>query len=313
VTLFRSTKGRRVRRSYPIHAYVGPNGGGKTAAMVWDTLPALAAGRPVLSTVRLLDFENPRLCDDEGCEVDHEAYRAATGNEHMAAHPLWIPFTGWPQLLEFTRGEVLMDEVTGVASSRDSHKMPGAVLNHLMQLRRSDVVLRWSAPSWRRADTGIREVSQAVTACRGFVKKKVPSEDPALERAWSHRRLFLWKTYDAFAFDEFDTSQTVAGPGQKRARLRAIRSEFHWGPGSPAFDAYDTFDAVLAIGTVNEFGVCMTCDGSRRRPPCTCEDAPRSRASRRVLEVGPAPGAPRSGSGAAPTPSPDRESAGVLS
>lgn len=306
MTLFRSTKGRKLRRSYPIHAYVGANGGGKSAAMVWDTIPALLAGRPVLSTVRILDFENPRPCDDPACPVDHDEYRAGTGNEHMAAHPLFVPFTRWPQLTEFRRGEVLMDEVTGVASSRDSHRMPGPVLNHLMQLRRADVVLRWSAPSWRRADTGIREVSQAVTACRGFVKKPVPSDDPALERAWTHRRLFLWKTYDAFAFDEFDTAMTVAGPGQSRARLRAMKAELHWGPGSPAFSAYDTFDAVSAIGTVSESGRCMVCDGRRSAPTCTCPDyvAPR-RGARRALEVAPAPGSPRSGVGEGTTAGPD--------
>ena len=267
----RPTAGRKLRGSFPIHGVVGPNGGGKSACVVWMLLPSLAAGRPVLSTVRILDFENPRPCDDPVCAARH--LEQALPHEHLAAHPLWTPFTRWQQLLEWRNGDVFMDEVTGVASSRDSHKMPGAVLNHLMQLRRADVRLFWTAPSWRRADTGIREVTQAVTSCKGFIKKRVPVADDGTERMWHHRRLFIWSTYDAYAFEDF-----TAGT---RDKLKAIKREWHWGPGSPSFDGYDTFDQVLGIGSVTGdqvIGVCMTCDGMRRRGPCTCDthsvDAP---------------------------------------
>ena len=50
-----SAAATRQRRGFPIMAYVGPNGGGKSLAMVKDTVPSLRAGRRVLSTVRLLD------------------------------------------------------------------------------------------------------------------------------------------------------------------------------------------------------------------------------------------------------------------
>lgn len=255
MTLFRSGKGRGIRRGFPIIAAVGPNGSGKTACMIWDLLPSLEAGRPVLSTVRILDYLNPRLCDDSSCEAEDHA-------THGAAHPGYIPFTEWHQFMDFYSGDILMDEVTGVASSRESHSMPGPVSNLLNQLRRRDVTLRWTAPSWGRADTIIRSCTQAVVSCRGFLPVDVPVGPDEAERVWKHRRLFAWKTFDAYAFEDF-----TAGT---RERLKAWNTELHWGPGSPVFSAYDTFDQVLAIGSVSESGRCMTCGGRRQAPSCSC-------------------------------------------
>lgn len=252
--MFASDSKRARRRGWPIMAYVGANGSGKTAAMVWDTKPTLDAGRPVLSTVRLLDTDDPRECD--GCPICDN-----TGMPHLAAHPLWIPFTSWAQLLEAGGCDVLMDEVTGVASSRESMSMPAAVANALVQMRRRDVVVRWTAPSWARADKIIRECSQAVTHCRGMVPAKV-SDDSG--RQWRTRRLFRWSTYDAAVFDEFTDG--------KRQKLDKVLSDLHWGPKSGVFDMYDTYDAVLSIGTVTEGGTCYQCGGHRRRPACSCRD-----------------------------------------
>jgi len=183
--MLRRTKGRSMRRAWPIHGYIGPNGGGKTTAAVWDTMPSLMAGRSVLATVRLLDFENPRLCDDPLCDSPDHA-------THKAKHPLWIPWTSWTQLLEVEHCDVIADEVTGVASSRESQSMPSVVANALVQLRRRDVVLRWTAPSWSRADLIIRECSQAATLCSGFLPVAV--DDSSGDRAWRHRRPFRWLT-----------------------------------------------------------------------------------------------------------------------
>lgn len=252
-----------MRRGYPIHGYVGPNGSGKTAAMVWDTLPSLDAGRTVLSTVRLLDHLNPRLCDDPACQAEDHA-------THMAAHPCWVPWTTWRQLLEVEHADVLADEVTGVASSRESQSMPAPIANALVQLRRRDVVLRWSAPNWARCDAIIRECSQAATFARGYLPKAVPGSEGE-DRAWRHRRLFKWLTYDASMVDEFTQG--------KRERMRPWVRDFHWGPGSESFSAYDTFDAVSAIGTVSDHGRCMGCGGRRAAPACSCSDyEPPSRA-----------------------------------
>ncbi|WP_448060800.1 zonular occludens toxin domain-containing protein [Cellulomonas hominis] len=248
----RKTAARGLRRGYPIHAYVGPNGSGKSLAAVWDTMPTLAAGRPVLSTVRLLDWQNPRPCDDPACDSPDHA-------RHAAAHPLWVPLTEWHQLLDAEHCDVLMDEVTGVASSRESAGMPAAVANLLVQLRRRDVVLRWTAPSWARADKIIRETSQAVTSCLGYM----PVDDGEGDRQWRSRRLFRWRTFDASEFEEF----TVG----KRDQMRPWAKEWWWGPGSAAFDAYDTLDSVMTIGHVLDTGRCARCGGRRSVPRCTCE------------------------------------------
>ena len=42
-----------MRCNYPIAAYVGVNGSGKTLLMVHDTLPSLANGRDIYTTVPL--------------------------------------------------------------------------------------------------------------------------------------------------------------------------------------------------------------------------------------------------------------------
>lgn len=281
---FQSPRARAIRRGYPIHAYVGSNGGGKSAAMVWDTLPTLAAGRPVLSTVRLLDYENPRPCDDEDCTSrDH--------GQHLAAHPLWVPLTSWDQVLQAEFCDVLMDEVTGVASSRESTGMPAAVANLLVQLRRRDVVLRWSSPAWARADKIIRETSQAVTYCTGYFPVDEVDDGDA-DRQWRRRRMFKWSTYDAADFEDF-----TAG---KRETLKPWTSQWFWGPTSPVFSAYDTMDAVLTIGTVLDTGRCATCGGTRRAPACSCDDYQRparpARPRAKDLTPSPAPAASTSAS-----------------
>lgn len=325
--MFQNTAKRAHRRGFPIMGYVGPNGGGKSAAMVWDTLPSLAAGRPVLGTVRLLDWRKPRECTDTACEADplsghyiralpaphvvraifdqvtDSSERVRLMREtgpitgvHQAAHPLWIPLTDWQQVLDARGMDLLLDEVTGAASSRESAALPAAIANKLVQLRRNDVVVRWSAPAWARADKIIRECSQAVTYCRGFLPKTVAQadrvqlvedeadEEGAIERGadrmWRHRRLFNWKTFDALDFEDF-----TAG---KREELHPLTNDLHWGPKSPAFAAYDTFDAVLTVGTVTETGTCYRCGGARSRPTCSCPDyAPRSRTrSRRGAPAG---------------------------
>lgn len=230
-------KARSTRRGFPIHAYIGANGGGKSLAAIYDTLPSLAAGRRIVSTVRILDPD--------------------TG----APHPLWVPLGDYRTLMDAEDCDVILDEVTGVASSRESAGMPAAVANLLVQLRRRDVALRWTAPSWKRADTIIRECSQGVTLCLGFAGEAIKAEDGS-DRMWSAKRLFYWRTYDAAAFDEW--SQT------KRERVRPSARQLMWRPGSVAQRAYDTFDAVLSLGSVTEAGTCMDCGGHRRKPSCSC-------------------------------------------
>lgn len=259
---------RARRRAVPIHAYVGPNGGGKSLAMVYDTLPSLDAGRRVLSTVRLLDWRNPRLCDDDLCDVLGHPH-------HPAAHPLYVPFTDYRQLLAWSGGDVLMDEVTGVASSRESVHLPAQVANYLVQLRRRDVLLRWTSPNWARADKIMREVTQGVTYCVGYAPKT--RRDQETRRLWRDRRLFVWRTYDANAFDEFTA--------HKRESVRAKCVQLFRRPGSQAERAYDTLDAVSSLGATVEGGLCISCGGRRVTPPCTCPDQVVVREARRAART----------------------------
>jgi hypothetical protein len=228
-------KARAIRRGLPIHAYCGPNGGGKSLAAVYDSLPSLAAGRPVLSTVRLLGSDG-------------------------RPHPLWLPLDDYRALLDAEHCDVIMDEVTGVASSRESAGMPPQVANFLVQLRRRDIVLRWTAPAWPRADKIIRECSQAVTLCLGFAPVTVRSAED--DRLWRPRRLFYWRTYDAVQFDEFST--------HKKETLRPLARQVFWRPGSDAERSYDTLDAVLSLGVANEAGLCIECGGKRAHHRCSC-------------------------------------------
>ena len=226
--------GRARRRMAPIHAYIGANGSGKSLAMVHDTLPSLEAGRRVLSTVRLLD--------------------PATGEPHSAYERL----TDWGQLMEAEHCDVLFDEVVGIASARESQGMPVQVANLLVQLRRRDVVLRWSAPAWARADKIIRECTQAVTVCRGYMTK----HDPDAPRLWAPKRLFKWKTFAAIDFDQASTGQIEKTPSGS--------SSWFWGPSSAAFRSYDTLDSVERVGDVLDSGRCVHCGGRKTIPRCSC-------------------------------------------
>lgn len=228
-------KARAIRRSYPIRAYVGPNGGGKSLAMVNDILPSLERGRRVLSTVRLLDGD---------------------GNDH----PAYVPFTDFDQLLEFRNGDVLMDEIVGIANSRDAARLPSQVQNVLVQLRRRDVTLSWSAPNWARSDKIIREVTQAVTECRGFFPAKAEVDAYGDLRLWAPRRVFKFRTFDTSEFEEW-----TAG---KREKIDAVVGQWFRGPGSEAFSAYDTMDSVSMVSWVDQDGLCPHCDKRKRVEYC---------------------------------------------
>jgi hypothetical protein len=226
------------RRGAAIHAYNGPNGGGKSLCAVYDTLPSLDAGRPVLSTVQLLV----------------PSTLATLGGDR--SHPLCELYTDHRQLLTATGCDVLLDEVTGVASSRESAGLPVQVANRLVQLRRDDVVVRWTAPNYARADLIIREVTQAVTYCTGHLARRVDG------RLWSQRRLFLWRTYDAREYDAFTANQ--------RERIRPIARQWFWRPGAACEDAYDTLAQVSMVGVANQAGLCIVCGGKRTHPRCAC-------------------------------------------
>lgn len=270
-----SERARDRRRMYPIHMYVGRNGSGKTLAAVYDTMPELDQGMHCLSTVRLLDYDNPRPCDDAACD---DVWHGRPG--HMAAHPLYVPFRTWPQLLDWPgpygiQGPVLMDEITGVADSNESAGLPTVAGNKLAQLRRDDCSVRITGLNFIRAHKRIREAVSAVTRCQSSMPVDAFHADGST-RLWRARRLAKWTTYDAQSLPVDDHTEHAYDSADQ------LISGRHWIPSSVALAAYDTFAPVLMVGTVTESGRCAHCGGTRRNPECSCSDYQDSKAVRRV-------------------------------
>jgi hypothetical protein len=238
-------RARERRNGLPIHGYTGANGGGKTMLAVYDALPSLAAGKPIVSTCRILD--------------------PITGDPH----PLWVPLDDFRLLLDVEDCEVIADEVTGVASARDAMALPSVVNNHIQQLRKADVTFRWTTPDWARADVSLRRVTQGLTTMYGFMAvEAVETTRFGSKRRWRQSRAFLARTYDARKFDEWSMSKERSS--QRSARIRPVARQLLWGPGAPVRDMYETFDHAITVGAVNDSGVCLDCGGHRRRPSCTC-------------------------------------------
>lgn len=264
-------KARIRRRGYSVRAYVGSNGSGKTLAMVHDLLPTLIeTERQVLSTVRILDFEDPRPCEDARClSPDHGA------PQHFAAHPRWIDWRSWADVLAVDHTDVLADEISSVASSRGAMALPRAVETALQQQRKPENTFSWSGPEFARADSVLRGVTKLATVCRGYL----PDWQSDGLSAWPRNRLFVWGSYDV----EFAQSFEAAADQRVKAKRRAF--QVMWGPGSAAFRAYSTFDSVGIVGQADSSGTCLTCGGYRSRAKCTCGDGGESRFSGRLVPV----------------------------
>lgn len=210
--------------------------------------PVLSGLRRVYSTVRILD--------------------ADTGQPHAQFERLQT----WRQVLNAEHADLLFDEVTGIANSRASSSMPVQVQTRLDQLRKSDVMLRLTAPAFGRMDKSIRDVTQAVTLCKGSWGKR---PEGAL---WRQNRLFWWKTYDARDMEDF-TAAKANNPSPQAAAYapRPQTTALMWGPRSRAFASYDTLGAVSRVGDVLDSGRCAFCGGTRKQSPCSCDDAPGHR------------------------------------
>lgn len=242
------SKGARKRTAFHNRAYVGPNGTGKTLAMMHDLIPGLLKGRLVYSTVKILD--------------------PWTGNPH----PQYRRLTEWAPLLDenLKHIELILDEIQGVANARASQGMPVQVQTILHQLRRRDIALSWTSPSWSRADILIREVTDAVTVCRGYfpvMRKDYNGEE--IQRSWGDRRLFRWTTYDAKDMNTWTDNSEY--------KLKGKINTWLWRPalgpfGKPAVEQflYDSLDSVDRVGEVLDAGTCAYCGGIRKRKPCTC-------------------------------------------
>lgn len=262
---------RTFRRDAPIHFYEGLNGTGKSLWMVHDTLPDLDAGIPVLSTVRLNDFRNLRPCEDLGCPCDK-----TEDTRHPHAHPAYRRWTTWGQLLDLVRLKrpcaVLADEVTGIADATEGASLPAQVKVFLPQLRRADGLFRLTGISWSKAHKSVRQMTWAVTRCEsdwpitGY-------HDDGTERLYRPRRLTVARTYDAKNLSSDNPTEAAYKD------LRPTARQALWIPASIAATAYNTFEGVDVIGTVDETGRCAYCGGHRAAVPCVCEDYVQRRAT----------------------------------
>lgn len=178
-------------------------------------------------------------------------------DEHGDQHWRFVPLVDYKQLLTIEHSDVLFDEVAGISDASDSQAMPVQVTNWLHQLRKRDVRLRVTTPAYDRCSKPIRQVAQVVVDARAHF-----AEPATAGRLWRPRQGFVYRAYDAFAFDEY-----TATTGK---RIERMAMSYFWRPGSRTEKAYNTLDQVLALGHVNEAGMCMVCGGRRNRPTCAC-------------------------------------------
>lgn len=252
----------KIRRAMPIRAYVGPNGHGKSLCAVMDLMPSLERGRIVLSTVPLLDWK--AVPDPEVFSFDRDLDLWLNNDSGVQwkrpEHVNYRRLTEWTQLMQAENCDVLLDDVAGVASSRQSSGMPAAIEKLLQKLRHDDITLTWTAPAWARADLVIRETTQAVTVAEGSRPEKSESDD----RLWRRHRQFEWATYDAKLYTDWTEG--------KREKAKRLCFQRYWAPGREVFNAYDSLGGVDTITSVTDAGRCVGCGGTRRAPACTCAE-----------------------------------------
>lgn len=253
MALFDGSAASEVRRRVPILGYVGANGSGKSLLAVSDSVVSLRSGRRVLSTVR--------LTSDGACELEAEDCKVwGLHPAHKAPHPLWSPLTCWDDLLQAEHCDVLLDEVTTVASSRDASGLPPEVVDWLVQLRRRDVVLRWTAPSWSRADLVLREVSQGAAICKGLLRRRAEGQD------WPTATWIASRLVDARDLDEM--TQSVRQGVDKK--INTIKRSWQLVSRTVGRDYYATLDSVVGLSREGRGGTCMTCGGRRAPLRCGC-------------------------------------------
>jgi hypothetical protein len=221
------------RRLLPIRCYLGRNGSGKTLCAVRDLLPSLDAGRTVYSTVPLY-------------------------GEDGELHPSYVPWQSWAQFMHADHADFLADEISSIAASRDHNSLDSEVISRTHQQRKIDTTFSWTAPSWKRADVSLREVTWAVTECAGYFP--VPAGP---EQLWPGRRLFRFETYDMRDYDEWSQG--------KKDRDKPEIKEWFKGEGSRAFSAYRTLDAV---GRLERYDprACPVCAKTKRAEYCKGHD-----------------------------------------
>lgn len=293
-----AAKASKKRRGLPIHGLVGSNGSGKSLILAEDT-------RATLRGISWACSNPDHLHTAEG--RTHGTRRVLSTMPFItpsgAPHPLYDPLTDFSQIITAEHCDLILDEVGGAVASSTSDDIPNGVKAKLQELRRSEVVCRWTAPSWSRASKVLRETSQAVTLVQGFAPvahndvvefdgfhdiERMAVDGESLEylacdipgihthesgRLWGARRLMFARTFDANLFDEWTT--------QKRQKIRPLVRSVFWRPGSAAGSSYDTFGYVEKLNQITDGGRCDHCQGRRAPKKCECDNPPVLRGSRR--------------------------------
>lgn len=288
------TEAVRKRRGFAIMAYIGANGSGKSATCCLDTIPTL---RGIMWNCENPDHYHTSQGVTSGVRRVLSTMRFTTPDGE--AHPLWIPLTDYSQLVNFEHGDLILDEVGGAVASSTGDDIPMSVKAVLQEMRRKEVNIRWTAPSWARASKVLRECSLGVTVSQGkfavrdsdevefigwhlmeqmnewtFQLEQVMCEIDGLHahsagRTWGSRRLFSTATYAAEQFDEWTAA--------KREKLKPHVRQLIWRPGHELEKAYDTHAHVNKLGQITDSGRCDHCMGYKPRRKCECGEQHETR------------------------------------
>lgn len=250
--------------SAPIVGCVGPNGHGKSLCAVHTVIaPAMAKGRPVLSNVPIFASADDRHERHDGCSPDCREY-------HRQARRLYrgyVPLDDWHLLVDPPDNTTIFtDEISSVAEARESSRLPLAVLARSQQMRRRNLQWVWTAPSWKRADIALRQVTQGVWLCRGFMGRTVHDDD-GVALDWPENRVFRWKMFDATDYEEFSLDKARS---DRKDRLRPVNKVWHRKSHHPSQWLYDTLIGPGMLDHLDERGACLACGGTRRAHECTC-------------------------------------------
>jgi len=257
------TKAMLRRRSVPVAGYVGTSGHGKSASMIRDTLPSLALGRRIVSTVEILD--------------------AHTGNPHE----LYSPFRSWHQFEDLHDTDILMDEITSIMDAQESTSLPKVARRLIPQQRRRNNVVRWSGIDWDNVNRRLRQMTQAVTMCRGYAPDRSALRADDSNKTiplWAPNRAFFLVTRDAQRVMSSEDSKRLSGDvGDSRVKgarkqPKALCRELWWGPNSLVFDSYQTLGEVLAVDSS-----CPICGGKPVEKQCRGHDPEDTGAPRRRI------------------------------
>lgn len=212
--------------SVPICAITGLNGAGKTMLAVSAGVEYLEAGGTVLSTVQIVTPGGRRS----------------------------IPLRSLSQLIDARDCMIILDEVSTVFSSRGAPLAPELV-TLLQVLRKRGCQVIWTAPSWKRTDVILREVSVVQLAVTPVLRRR--AEPGALWRNAVLSRVDFLDRRDATDEQAVSTIARLRRPGFIRlSRLSG-------------FGAYDTRADSPQIGGLTTAGACPDCGGKRPQYACS--------------------------------------------